>query len=37
MTTKDIEILNKALGAEQFAVAVYGIATGTQKLTMQLF
>lgn len=33
MENKDIEILNKALGAEQFAIAAYGLAAGTGLLT----
>lgn len=33
MGNKDIEILNKALGTEQFAIAAYGIAAGTGLLS----
>lgn len=33
MESKDIEILNKALGLEQFAIAAYGLAAGTGLLT----
>lgn len=33
MENKDIEILNKALGAEQFAIAAYGLAAGTGMLS----
>lgn len=33
MDNKDIEILNKALGAEQFAIAAYGLAAGTGLLS----
>lgn len=36
MTTienKDVEILNKALGLEQFAVAAYGLAVNTGLLS----
>lgn len=33
MDIKDIEILNKALGTEQFAIAAYGLAIGTGLLS----
>lgn len=33
MENKDIEILNKALGAEQFAIAAYGLAANTGLLS----
>lgn len=33
MNNKDIELLNKALGAEQFAIAAYGLAAGTGLLS----
>lgn len=33
MENKDIEILNKALEAEQFAIAAYGLAAGTGLLS----
>lgn len=33
MENKDIEILNKALGLEQFAIAAYGLAAGTGLLS----
>lgn len=33
MENKDIEILNKALGAEQFAIAAYSLAAGTGLLS----
>lgn len=33
MDNKDVEILNKALGAEQFAVAAYELAAGTGLLS----